>query len=224
MATRTKPFTAIRHLFLSFVLLVGVAANVQAATLTVFFSGTIDLSGMGAPANSTYSGSITWDPAKVPFESHPPNDALYFAESSQLILNGVNKPKGAGLFVGNNSDLNGGPGSNDVLGFFLPLDSNVTINGVTGDTLLVLGFLGNQNAWNTTSLPSDFSFLSLLPTRFSIVSLEVTGEGEDVVVGEGGSFVATPAPVPEPATLTLTALGLAGVVTRARRNRQRPNQ
>ena len=222
MATRTKPFTALRYLFLSFFLLVGVTANVQAATLTVFFSGTIDLSGMGAPANSTYSGSITWDPAKVPFQSHPPNDALYFAESSQLILNGVNKPGGGGLFVGNNADLNGGPGTNDALLFFLPLDTNVTINGVTGDTLLILGFLGNQDAWNTTSLPTDFTFLSLLPTRLSLVSLEVTGEGDDQQVGEGGPFTATP--VPEPATLTLTALGLAGAVTRARRRRQLRHQ
>ena len=58
--------------------------------------------------------------------------------------------------------------------------------------------------------------------RFSAVSLEVTGEGEDVEVGRGDSFVATPVtPVPEPATMTLTALGLAGVIARARRGRQR---
>jgi hypothetical protein len=58
----------------------------------------------------------------------------------------------------------------------------------------------------------------------SLVSLEVTGPGEDVQVGEGGAFAAAPAPVPEPATLTLTAFGLAGVVTRARRVRQRRDQ
>lgn len=200
--------------------LIGAAATAQASTLTLFFSGSVDLSGTGGPANSPYSGFFTWDPAKTPFETDP-NSKLYFVESYQLILNGVDRtlgPGNAGLVVGNDGDLNGGPGNNDALLFLAGLDDNVTINGVTGDTLFVLGFLGDTSFWNTLSLPTDYSFLSM-PTRFSIVSLEVTGEGDDVMVGEGGPFAATP--VPEPASLTLTALGLAGVVTRARRGRQR---
>ena len=220
--TRTGKF--IRLFLLSLSVLVGGASVAQAATLTVFFSGSLDLSGMGGASNSPYSGFFTWDPAKTPFETEP-EAKLYEVESYQLILNGVDETTGFGaLVVGNDGDLNGGPGDNDALLFLAPLEQNVTIDGVTGDTLFVLGFVGDKTAWNTQSLPTDYSFLSLLPTRFSLVSLEVTGEGEDVGVGEGGSFAATPTAVPEPATLTLTALGLAGVVARARRGRQQRDQ
>ena len=207
-------------------ILIGAAATAQASTVTVFFSVNIDLSLLGGPENSSYSGFFTWDPAKTPFQPHPPTDNAYLVESYQLILNGVDRtlpPGSSGLVVGNDSDLNDDAGDFDDLLFLAGLDNNVTINGVTGHTIFVLGFLGDKSVWNTLSLPTDYSFLSLLPTRISLVSLEVTGPGEDVIVGEGSSFAATPAPspVPEPATLTLTALGLAGVVTRARRGRQR---
>jgi len=180
---------------------VGVAANAQAALLTVLFSGNIDLSGAGGPPISTYSGFFTWDPAKTPAQPHPPTDNLYFVESYQLILNGVDRTLGpgfGGLVVGNDSDLNDDPGDYDALLFLAGLDNDVTINGVTGDTIFALGFVGDKSVWNTLSLPTDYSFLSLLPTRFSLVSLEVKGPGEDVQVGEGGAFAATP--VPEPAT------------------------
>ena len=151
----TRTGTFIRLFLLGLSVLVGAAASAQAATLTVFFSGNVNLSGMGGPANSPYSGFFTWDPAKTPFETDP-ESKLYAVEAYQLILNGVDRTTGfGGLVVGNDGNLNGGPGDNDALIFLAPLDDNVTINGVTGDTLFFMGFLGDKTAWNTLDLPTD---------------------------------------------------------------------
>lgn len=93
-----------------------------------------------------------------------------------------------------------------------------------GDKLLIQALSGPISAWDTVALPTDYSFLSLLPTHFSVVSLEVPGEGDenDQVLGTGSFTMSVPTtPVPEPASLTLTALGLAGAVARARRRRAR---
>lgn len=74
--------------------------------------------------------------------------------------------------------------------------------------------------WDTLSLPTDYRFLSVLPTSISVVSLEVPGGGDENDIALGwGSFAVMP--VPEPASLTPIAFGLAGVIARARRGRQR---
>lgn len=223
--TRTEVFTAARPLFLSLLILVGVAASAHAAPLTVSFSGVIDLTASGGAANSPFSGFFTWDPAASPDQIHQPDNASYLIQSYQLILNGVDRTLGpgkAGLAVFNDSNLDDDPGDFDGLVFLATRDQNVTIGGITGHTLFGLAFLGDKTFWDTLALPSDYAFLKL--DRSSLVSLEHSGPGDDPVVGQGGAFTATPAPVPEPATLTLSALGLAGAVARARRVRHRRDQ
>jgi hypothetical protein len=222
-ATRTGMFTAIRQLLLSFLVLVGVAATAQASTLTLNFSGSVNLSGSGGAADNQFSGFFTWDPTKTPSQSDA-NSAGYQVEASQLIFNGVAGPgSDTGMFVVNDADFFGTGTNVDAFLFLSLIQKNVTINGITGDELLIVGFSGPTSAFNTLALPTDYSFLSLLPNRFSLVSLEVPGQGDanDVLLGRGSLAVTA---VPEPATLTLTALGLAGAVARARRGHRRRDQ
>jgi hypothetical protein len=219
-ATRTGMFTAIRLLLLSVSVLVGVAAAAQASPLTLNFSGSLDLSGSGGAADNPFSGFFTWDPAKAPFDSDPPNLAMYEVEASQLIINGIDidPALGGGLFVVNDADFFG-TGNVDALVFLATIETDAII----GDKLFIGALSGPTGTWNTLSLPTDYSFLSQLTTRASALSLEVPFEGDenDILLGIG-SFEVTA--VPEPATLTLAALGLAGVFARARRGGQRRNR
>jgi hypothetical protein len=161
-----------------------------------------------------FSGFITWDPNQ-PVQP----DGEYNALTYQFTFGGVNKTLGAGLFVLNNETVEGNPADGLVLGALV--QENLTINNQTGDALLVMALLGPTNTWDTTALPTDYSFLSKLTPQFALISFELpNGDDEDPVLARGTFAVTAVTAVPEPATLTLTALGLTGFV-RARRLRQR---
>lgn len=215
-STRTAMSTAIRILLLGVSIFVGATAAAEATPLTLYFSGTVDLSVSGGDPVNTFSGFFTWETTnKAPLPGSNPNLAMYELEAYQLTFNGQEKTLGAGMFVFNDADVFGTGVNVDGLFFLAQIEE-----GVAADKLLIGALTAPQDAWNTTALPTDYSFLSLLPNRSSAVSLEVANEGDenDVLLGTG-SFSVTP--VPEPASLTLAALGLASVFARPRRGRQR---
>lgn len=215
-------FRPIRVVVLGVSVFVSAVAAAQATPLTLNFSGNINLTQSGGGMVNPFSGFFTWETTKVPNQTDAVS-AEYALEGYQFILNGVDRtlpPGNAGIIMGDNGDLFSDGNLVDAFLFIAGIQQNVTVNGVTGDTLLVLALYGPPSPANGKALPTNFDFLSSLPNRFAAVSLEVPGLGDanDVTLGEG-TFTMTP--VPEPATLTLTALGLAGVVARARRARQR---
>jgi len=218
VSMRTSRFSAVR-LVLSALVLVGVAAAAQASPLTLNFSGILtSASDPSYPVDSTFSGFFTWDTNKTPLPGSDANFGEYELEAYQLIFNGEDKTVYglSRLIVVNDADP--GTGSSvDALIFLAGLEDR---GPVTGEVLFVGLLSGPTDTWNSTALPTSYSFLSSLTTALSIISLEVPGQGDDNdIVLAHGRFAANQAP--EPTTLTLTALGLAGVIARAMRGRQR---
>ena len=132
---------------------------------------------------------------------------------------------GNGLLVTNGYDLFGtGPIDAFVFYAFVGRPFNPD-----GDQFLALAFAGPTTMFASTTLPTNFNFLTASGAQFYTKQFfEADADGEDQVVfpPQGTIDVISTDPalppttaVPEPATLTLTAFGLAAVAARARRKR-----
>jgi len=218
------------------------AAPSQAALITLNFSGSVNLSSVdGGQSNPhTYSGSITWDTTKIPFE--PGTDiATYDLQSYTLFFDGVDYTApvigdgtGSGIAVANNFDAPelGLFATNDGLAFFLQFQQPFNIGGQPGSLVLLGLMIGPGDMFSSTALPTNLSFLTQLTGAGTRWLFEPDAEGQDeFLLAPIGSLILSvpptgppinpgPLPVPEPATLTLTALGMAGVLVRARRSRK----
>ncbi len=209
-------------------------APAQAASITINFAGTINLTSVGGQ-NSTFTGSMTWDTGASPSETEPANNLATFTLSGYtLFFDGVNVThapspdgNGNGLVVLNDSTvINGSP--LDGLLFFASVDRPFKPGGVDGDLFLQAGFFGPTTMFSSfNSLPQNVNFLSTPGLQgISAMFFEPDDDAlEEGAIGPLGtmsvvSTSVTTTPVPEPATMTLTALGLAGVIARARRSRR----
>jgi hypothetical protein len=217
--------THTRALVIAIVALCCAPAVAWASTLTLRFGGTADLSVFGVSPTSTFEGSVTWDPfaqcgpgggGEGDFPLSPVDedigpcvtatlsinamsyDDLFDLETSRLML----FPDGMVLqlwFIPA-VDLDGG-GARDLdlasLDLFEPYDPN--------DTDPVFPDIGQ--------LPTDLSFLSLLPERDFVF----TSCAEDL--SECTTSTANTLTVaPEPASTTLVLLGLSAVGLRGLRS------
>jgi hypothetical protein len=224
-----------------FIALLGVlllAAPSQSAPVTLNFSGTVDLSSVdgGLPVH-TFSGSVTWDPAALPFETDP-TTAVYDPLSYTLIFDGVDysapvigNGTGSGVIVLNDSDLLTPGTAFDGVGWFLAFRPPFDVSGQQGDLALVAAMVAPTTLFGSTALPGDLGFLPQILGMSSFWLFDPDGAEEDGLIDPVGSLIVSipggpsfdPGPissVPEPTTLALIASGLVGALARTRRTRR----
>jgi hypothetical protein len=207
-----------KKLLVEAVALLGIGVPVLANTVTLDFSGTVNLSGIGGAASNTFSGSVTWDPTATPTSTgmlFPGTYAQYAPVSASLTLNSVDVS--AAFFPAPFLEVDIVPSADelDIVYYFpgLPVSDFSSPDNYTNLKTLVLNIIGPPDMFSSTALPGSLDFLgsvSLSESRW------FTSYEEDPDVITTGSLA-----VPEPGTLTLTALGLAGVLAGYRRRHRR---
>ena len=221
--------------FARLVLLLGfliIAAPARADLITVDLAGTADLSFLGAPSDSTFAASMTWDsaidPLRVDQMAGGTVAAYYQLVSTSFSLNAVdltNEFAYSALTVFEEPD---GPRppccpARDHLVVELPVSfPYLAVGSGPGRLSLVeMQLSGLPTMIDSHALPSDASFLNQLTsssiTFFSSYPggndpyyVRLSGEVSSVTASEGSSSV------PEPGTGALIAVGLTTLLVRRR--------
>jgi hypothetical protein len=193
------------------------ASSAFATSVTLDFSGTVNLSNYGASATSSFNGSVTWDSAMAATGGCGGVYCFYDLSGGAFTfyLNSINETAN----IGNLSDYvevvdySSGAGS-DTLRFALRFNPNSVSVGSTFLDYFEADFTGSSSVFNSTALPGDLSFLSGMNANYSYFqSVPLPGpsfdEDHGTLVGSAASTS-----VPEPASLLLAGTGAAALVRR----------
>lgn len=190
-----------------------VAGSGRADDVTLDFSGTVNLSSVGGSADSTFSGSITWDPSSIPVSttSSPGyEEATYTPAAFSFTLNSTDITASTympQIFVGEYTG---------VISFF---DFGFSAAGVYLGTVgftneYLSGFGGNLEVPPgvlTVSLPSSLNFLGSVTTADDEWFTGPCYSGCPVNPDIYGTLT-TPAPEPGTSGLLIIGLGLVLVI------------
>ena len=174
-------------------------------TVTLNFTGTVDLSPFGGPTASTFNGSVTWDPSAAPFFANP-NDARYRFTGATLLINGVDH---SNRIQSSNSSVRIQSTTTTTFelsfGFFPNLDV-----GIGADIQFFSGALFSEQLWSSpAALPTDTAFLALVTGGTSL--FHWTGPLAELIVARG-TLTAPPGPqVEDESGVGSHALGRLGL-------------
>jgi hypothetical protein len=204
------------RLGLALAIFLGAAAHLSAATLTMKFSGTADLSTFGGPDQSVFAGTLTWDPATQPHSwemgwwSEYLMDSAASSVSATFALNDVD-------YTASIQPISRLHVDHRTLWFDLYFAPPLDVGGGPAIHSVALDLWNSE--WLTVfpygDLPENFDFVSRLGMRRFVFLDEFRWGGAYVT---GDSLVV----VPEPLGLPLLVFGLA--VARAVRSAFRPTR
>jgi hypothetical protein len=192
-----------------------VPGSLRADTITLDFSGTVDLSGVGGAASNTFSGSVTWDPSTASYFHGSDGLGGSFAqftpvaygftlnstdESAHLILPSVN------IFDNDSGVQDVYTFSFDILpALFEGIDT--ALYSFNGD------LVGPTTMFSAAALPGNLDFLSAVTASSSYwLTTTIPYEDDKPTSTTVGTFIATgplTSGVPEPSSLVLLAVSLA---------------
>jgi hypothetical protein len=203
---------------LNFLLLLSLAMgrSAQASPLTVNVSGTIDLSGFGASAASTFTGSVTWESTTPAGGSSISNLYTFGAAggSVSFVLNGTNYSGNIDTAVSGTA-FNVLNSSEDLFGVSFVFTTPLNLGAGPDLVQFLMNWRGPGSMFASAALPGNLAFLG----QSTVSASGANGLGPTILGSLQG--VAGTAAVPEPVSLSLVGAGLAAAAIRRRVGRSR---
>jgi len=193
---------------------VSAATAAAASPVTLVFSGTADLSVLGAPAASTITGSLTWDTATAPTaigSIYAPGDtAWYETFTATFAVNGVDFSSEIQFPFLRLTDGTS-PSQPDLFFLYLPFSTNLDL-GAGFDIQVFMATFSGDALFSSIALPGDLTFLPLTSTFPTALSLNRAPDPLLLVA------VVASSPVPEPASMILVGTGILAAALRRQRH------